>query len=125
MPSYALPINMRSAIQIDRIMLSNPVAWFCLELLGTPSPDPWDFPLWARGMAKGQGDVFRPTGETVTVVYLDTAIIGHRQAHAGPSRPVALFGGVAPCAESRRPAQIRIICGILLDTQPIGMYNIQ
>jgi hypothetical protein len=36
---------------------SLPVAYLLSDVLGTLSPDPWDFPLWARGRIRGKGDV--------------------------------------------------------------------
>jgi hypothetical protein len=36
---------------------SLPVAYLLSDVLGTLSPDPWDFPLWARARIRGKGDV--------------------------------------------------------------------
>ena len=41
------------------IISSHPVAYFFFEPLGTPSPVPWDFSLYAGSMIKGVGDVVR------------------------------------------------------------------
>ena len=79
-------INTRSATLMPAVISSHPVAYIFFEPLGTPSPVPWDFSLYARSMIKGVGDAVRtspmPLGRRGARVASQQSSILHNGAYS-------------------------------------------